>query len=102
MAQFIEVNQNQPLGLSALRVRDLLFELEQAVNELARPLEKLSADDAGTYTAVAAALGITSTNDAHDLYEMALAVRNRLATAENNLSDSAFRQFAARVNRAGF
>lgn len=102
MSQFIAVNQNQPVGLSALRVRDLLFELEKAVSELTRPLEKLSADDEGSYTAVAAALGVSSTDDAHELYEMALALRNRLATAENNLSDSAFRQYAARVNRASF
>ena len=102
MAQFIAVSQNEPVGLNALRVRDLLFELEKAVNEVTRPLEKLAADDAGTYTAVAAALGLNSTDDAHDLYEMALAVRNRLATAEDSIGESAFRQYAARVNRASF
>ncbi len=68
MAQFIAVSQNEPVGLNALRVRDLLFELEKAVNEVTRPLEKLAADDAGTYTAVAAALGLNSTDDAHDYY----------------------------------
>ena len=98
MAQFIEVNQNNPVGLDVINVRDLLFQLESAIQKAARALESISADD-NTYVLMKNTLGTATTDDAHDVLTMMQAARNRLATAEDNVSDSAFLQVMKRIDR---
>jgi hypothetical protein len=98
MAQFIPINQNNPLALTAVNVRDLLFQLERVVNEVVRPMEQIVQDD-NTYAQLAVELGIESSGDALAFYNLMLEVRNRLATAEDGIGQSAFVQYMSRIAR---
>lgn len=95
-ANFLTVNQNQPLGLLAIQIRDLLLQAVAKSAELDEALGQAAADD-NTFAFLRDVLGAASPDDAGALKSLVHSVRVNLDDSEN-----AFTQYMARVNRAGF
>lgn len=95
-ANYLTVNQNQPMGLLALQIRDLLLQVVAKSAELDEALGQAVADD-NTFGFLQDVLGAASPDDAD-------AVKGLVHTVRVNLDDNenAFAQYVARVNRAGF
>ena len=91
---YITVNQNAPMGLLALQIRDLLLDVIDKSTELGEALGQAAADD-NTNGKLMTVLGTLTTDDAD-------AVKTLVGSLRTNLNDSgnAFLQYAARINRS--
>ena len=92
---YITVNQNAPMGLLALQIRDLLVQVIDKSAELGEALGQAAGDDQ-TNGKLMTVLGTATSADAD-------AVKNLVGSVRTALNDggNAFLQYAARINRAG-
>lgn len=95
-ANFLTVNQNQPLGMLAIQIHDLLLQVVAKSTELDEALGQAAADD-NTFAFLRDVLGAASPDDASAVKSLVHSIRVDLDNSEN-----AFAQYMARVNRAGF
>ena len=95
-ANYLIVDQNQPMGLLAIQIRDLLLQVVGKSAELDEALGQAASDD-NTLAFLQSILGAASPDDADAIKSLVHTVRVNLADSEN-----AFAQYVARVNRAGF
>jgi hypothetical protein len=95
-ANYLTVDQNQPMGLLAIQIRDLLLRVIGKATELDEALGQAAADD-NTLAFLQSILGTESADDANAVKGLAHTIRVNLADGGN-----AFAQYVSRVNRAGF
>ncbi len=95
-ANYLTVDQNQPLGLLAIQIRDLLLQVIGKTAELDEALGQAAADD-NTLAFLQSVLGTETSDNADAVKGLAHTIRLDLADGGN-----AFAQYVARVNRAGF
>ena len=95
-ANYLTVDQNQPMGLLAIQIRDLLLQVIGKAAELDEALGQAAADD-NTLAFLQGVLGAASADDADAVKGLAHTIRVNLDDSQN-----AFAQYVARVNRAGF